>query len=602
MNDNLSQSKNGQQSLPLLTGGEGQHQGTTLQHSNATPTTSTETSVQYAQPPPLDGVAIEGLPSLQIPPPISVQQFGDSAATATTAVADYNDTPENHDAALLTDIPANYEHGGGLLPHSTKLDPHVQDPLQQQHPNDSSSSQQLLDIKGATMPSKTEQQQQMTYNESKLHEKDHSGFVSTASEAVSGPEQNQQEPPQHSPPPNLPPITLPPNPNPLPTNQYPQDNNHPYYHYPPNQSLPGQQVYPHHNQEQAINHPHQVHYQQPPPHPAPIIHHHSPYSPPPNYPYHHQNQHPHFHQQQYQPQQHHPYPSYQHQPPSSGFNTDRPTYLFSLPTTDSQSLSNRQCYIRSTLIELFIATEEDVASRPAKGSQKIHVGQVGMRCAYCVDSHRNSKHKLLVHELQRPRVERAVCFPQSISRIYQTVADMQRRHFEKCTRIPVQVKGTYKSLKSTRPRGKGNPQEYWESSARKIGLVDSGVEGRGIRVMEDDQGGMVEQFLLQRKKEHLPHWSNEESRAAGQSDRDINKKPSAKRRRSNGNAEEGNRTKDSSSKKRQTNVGQGKKPSVVAENNVDEPPPISSYSDAHLLASMRDRASPPLPVGRHEEV
>ena len=278
MNDNLSQSKNGQQSLPFFTGGEGQDQGTTLQHSNATPTTSTETSVQYAQPPPLDGVAIEGLPSLQIPPPISVQQFGDSAATATTAVADYNDTPENHDAALLKDIPANYEHSNGIFPHLTMLDPHVQDPLQQQqHPNDSSSSQQHPDKAGAIMPSKIEQQQQqMTYNESKLHEKDHNGFVSTASEAVSGPEQNQQEPPQHSPPPNLPPLTLPPNPNPLPTNQYPQDNNHPNYHYPPNQSLPGQQVYPHHNQEQAINNQHhQVHYQHPPPHPAPIIHHHS---------------------------------------------------------------------------------------------------------------------------------------------------------------------------------------------------------------------------------------------------------------------------------------------------------------------------------------
>ena len=101
----------------------------------------------------------------------------------------------------------------------------------------------------------------------------------------------------------------------------------------------------------------------------------------------------------------------------------------------------------------------------------------------------------------------------------------------------------------------------------------------------------------------LEHCSNEESRAAaGQVDGDVNRKPSAKRRRSNDNTEEGNRTKDSSSQKRQTNVVQGKKRSVVAENNVDEPPPISSYSDAHLLASMRDRASPPLPVGRHEEV
>lgn len=172
---------------------------------------------------------------------------------------------------------------------------------------------------------------------------------------------------------------------------------------------------------------------------------------------------------------------------------------------------------------------------------------------------------------------------------------MQRRHFEKCARIPVQVMGTYKSLKSTRPRGEGTPQEYWESSARKIGLVDSGVEGMGIRVMEDGDGGMVEQFLLQRKKVEdydgargvSDHYSNERT-AAG-----------AKRRRSLDNDEEINRSRDQSLQKQsETNMGQEQKTSVLANNSIDEPPPISSYSDAHLLASisMRDRTSPSLPV------
>eukprot|EP00986_Skeletonema_menzelii_P009566 scaffold4383_cov145-Skeletonema_menzelii.AAC.5 len=595
MNDSLNQLKNDQQSSPLLTGGKGLDQGT-LQHSNASdaaapPTTSTETTVQYAPPPPLDGVVTEGLSSRQEPPP-TVEHFASSTAAlnTATAVVDYKDTPENRDGALLTDIPADYEHGGGIFSNSTMVDPRAQqEPLQQQHPNEgSSSSRQHPVMEEAMMPSKIEHQQlQMPYNdsndESKSHQMAHHGFASS-SEAVPQSQQNQQEL-QHSPPPNLPPLAL--SPPPLPTNQYPQDNNHPYYHYSPHRN---QQVHPLHNRDQATNDPHHVHYQQPPP----PIHHHSPYGPPPNYPHHHQNQHPHYHQQSYQP--HHHYPSYNHQPPCSGFNTDRPTYLFSLPATDSQSLSNRQCYIRSTLIELFLATEEDVASRPAKGSQKIHIGQVGIRCAYCVDNKRNAKHKLL-QELHRPRVERAVCFPQSISRIYQTVADMQRRHFEKCARIPVQVMGTYKSLKSTRPRGEGTPQEYWESSARKIGLVDSGVEGMGIRVMEDGDGGVVEQFLLQRKKVEdydgargvSEHYSNERT-AAGQVGGDFNQKLGAKRRRSLDNDEE--------VKQSETNMGQEQKTSVLANNSIDEPPPISSYSDAHLLASisMRDRTSPSLPV------
>ena len=128
----------------------------------------------------------------------------------------------------------------------------------------------------------------------------------------------------------------------------------------------------------------------------------------------------------------------------------------------------------------------------------------------------------------------------------------------------------------------------------------------GIRVMEDGDGGMVEQFLLQRKKVEdydgargvSEHYSNERT-AAGQVGGDFNQKLGAKRRRSLDNDEEVNRSRDQSLQKQaETNMGQEQQTSVLANNSIDEPPPISSYSDAHLLASisMRDRTSPSLPV------
>ena len=135
--------------------------------------------------------------------------------------------------------------------------------------------------------------------------------------------------------------------------------------------------------------------------------------------------------------------------------------------SDHESLSNRQCYVRSEFVELFTATESDVASRHSKGAQKLYVGQIGLRCRYCQ------------HIPIRDRTERSVCYPSSISRIYQTVADMQRFHFEQCSSIPDDKRRTYKSLKTTRPRGVGSPQKYWIVSANELGLIDT---PKGIRI------------------------------------------------------------------------------------------------------------------------
>ncbi len=137
-----------------------------------------------------------------------------------------------------------------------------------------------------------------------------------------------------------------------------------------------------------------------------------------------------------------------------------PRLLLSMPS-DKQSLSDRQCYVRSHFVEVFEAGDAEVDARHSKGAQKLKKGQIGIRCLHCV------------HLFGKARAERATCYPSSVSRIYQTVADMQRFHFEACVGIPAEMKAIYKSLKTTRPRGQGSPQSYWISSAKAIGLVDT---------------------------------------------------------------------------------------------------------------------------------
>lgn len=128
---------------------------------------------------------------------------------------------------------------------------------------------------------------------------------------------------------------------------------------------------------------------------------------------------------------------------------------------DKDALSERHCYVRQCYIQAFTATASDVSSRHSKGAQKLNQGQVGVRCIFCS------------HLPHGDRSERAVCYPRSISRLYQTVADMQRFHFENCVCIPSKTKETYQTLKTSRKRGQEKPQDYWIRSARELGLYDN---------------------------------------------------------------------------------------------------------------------------------
>ena len=137
---------------------------------------------------------------------------------------------------------------------------------------------------------------------------------------------------------------------------------------------------------------------------------------------------------------------------------------------DKMALSSLRCFLRSQVCA-FSATAEDIAVR-APTTFSITVGQVGIGCIHCV----NQPSKL--------RSNRAVCFPFSISRIYQSVADIQRFHFGECKMLPADVKEKFLTLQRASSKGSKGlaTRQYWITSAKKLGLADT---PRGIRFVRD---------------------------------------------------------------------------------------------------------------------
>lgn len=137
---------------------------------------------------------------------------------------------------------------------------------------------------------------------------------------------------------------------------------------------------------------------------------------------------------------------------------------------DKTSLSPLRCFLREQICA-FSATEEDIAVR-APTTFSISVGQVGIGCIHCVK------------QPSGLRSNRAACFPFSIARIYQSVADIQRFHFGECKMLPPDVKARFLSLQSASSKGSKGlaTRQYWMTSAKKLGLVDS---PRGIRFGRD---------------------------------------------------------------------------------------------------------------------
>ena len=137
---------------------------------------------------------------------------------------------------------------------------------------------------------------------------------------------------------------------------------------------------------------------------------------------------------------------------------------------DKSALSPLRCFLREN-VYAFSATAEDIAVRTPT-TFSVVVGQVGIGCVHC--------YRLPAQE----RSNRAVCFPFSIGRIYQSIADIQRFHMGECKMVPPDVKDNFLKLQSASTKGSKGlaTRQYWVTSARKRGLVDT---SNGIRFGRD---------------------------------------------------------------------------------------------------------------------
>lgn len=143
--------------------------------------------------------------------------------------------------------------------------------------------------------------------------------------------------------------------------------------------------------------------------------------------------------------------------------------LLSCPD-DKASLSPLRCFLREN-VYAFSATAEDIAVRTPT-TFSVAVGQVGIGCIHCL------------HLPAKERSNRAVCFPFSIGRIYQSVADIQRFHISECKMIPPDVKAKFVELQKASTKGSKGlaTRQYWVTSAKKRGMVDT---SNGIRFGRD---------------------------------------------------------------------------------------------------------------------
>jgi len=133
--------------------------------------------------------------------------------------------------------------------------------------------------------------------------------------------------------------------------------------------------------------------------------------------------------------------------------------LLALPD-DESFLSPLRCFLRENVC-VFSATERDIAVRTPT-TFSVRVGQVGVGCVHCLGLPPKS------------RSNRAVCFPFTVARIYQSVADIQRFHLGECRMMPPEVRAKFLQLQSESAKGSKGlaTRTYWIDSAKKLGLAD----------------------------------------------------------------------------------------------------------------------------------
>uniref|UniRef100_A0A7S3LE58 Uncharacterized protein n=1 Tax=Amphora coffeiformis TaxID=265554 RepID=A0A7S3LE58_9STRA len=142
---------------------------------------------------------------------------------------------------------------------------------------------------------------------------------------------------------------------------------------------------------------------------------------------------------------------------------------------DSESLSPLHCFMRKYCVEAFAAEEPDLAT-PRYGKAhtgRVTLGQVGIRCIHCK------------HRPARDKQERSVCFPSSLKNIYHSIETWQRRHSLVCRDLPVWIKTSMTELMQKSRAGAGGRRQYWEESARRLGMETTSHGVRFVRVPGD---------------------------------------------------------------------------------------------------------------------
>jgi hypothetical protein len=138
---------------------------------------------------------------------------------------------------------------------------------------------------------------------------------------------------------------------------------------------------------------------------------------------------------------------------------DKPSAL-AMPT-DKEWLTPLHCFVRRHCVEVFTASEAEVAA-PSKGKRKpIQVGQVGIRCPHCHSA-----------DSTKARERGSVYYPTTIASIYNATMNLLQRHLHSCTAVPGEIMRRYETLKADDARS-GTSKRYWIESALSLGLVDT---------------------------------------------------------------------------------------------------------------------------------
>lgn len=150
-----------------------------------------------------------------------------------------------------------------------------------------------------------------------------------------------------------------------------------------------------------------------------------------------------------------------------------------IPETDSEWLSEMNCYIRSECIEMFSTEKEDVARTSKRG--RITLNQVGIRCKFCACKD------------MKDRGLAAVSYPVSISGIYESVKRWQKVHLESCGSIPADVRKKVNKLAQS-SEWVPTTRQYWTESAKAMGMVDT---QDGVRFSRDPNDSNIKKDALE---------------------------------------------------------------------------------------------------------